>query len=287
MSSGEGGCQQAQPVLDRDMKMSQPAPAEPDYLTFALELIQDAGRLALSLQEQAKGVRKPDRTLVSEADFAVQSFLREEIARRFPTHAFVGEENDGIARLEAGVVPDALWIVDPVDGTDSFLRRLPTWAISLGLAVAGQPRLGVVALPATGEVFYAEAGGEAFRDGQRIQVSDDPALDPESTLLTPSQLHLYVDISFPGKLRSYGSTCAHLCYVAAGTVHAAVFGGARPWDVFAAGIVLEAAGGGMFHPDGSRLDLGQLARERTTAPVVVASPPALARPVYESLRLKR
>jgi fructose-1,6-bisphosphatase/inositol monophosphatase family enzyme len=257
-----------------------------EFLSFALELVARAGSLALSMQERCRGTLKPDRTVVTEADLQVQTLIREEISRRYPDHAFMGEEDEGLDPLASGMVPGGLWIVDPVDGTDSFLRHLPTWAISLGLAVRGVPRVGVVSIPSSGDVFWAIAGGPAYRNGREIRVTDEVGLTRDSILLTPSQLHLHVDVAFPGKLRSYGSTCAHLCFVAAGSVQAAVFGGARPWDVFAAGIVLEAAGGGLYQVDGARLDLGVLARERATAPVVVAGPQALALPIYQTLRLR-
>lgn len=254
-------------------------------LEFAIQVVRSAGALALALQSEVTATRKADRTVVSEADYRIQALIREQIAVRFPTHAFLGEEDEGMEPLHRDDVPEALWILDPVDGTDSYLRQIPTWSISLGLAIRGEPRVGVVLVPPTGEIFYAVVGGQAFRNGQVIRVCEDEISD-DAMLLIPSKLHLKVDIQFPGKLRCFGSTAAHLCFVAGGTVSGALVAFARPWDIYAAGIVLEAAGGGMFKWDGSRFDLGTLARERTASPVVVASHRTLAGPVFQTLQGK-
>jgi len=110
---------------------------------------------------------KPDQTPVSEADHAVEQLLREHLTAERPGDAVLGEEfgHDGD--------PDAArrWILDPIDGTKSFVRGVPAWATLLGLEVDGRVVVGVVSAPALGRRWWARRGGGAFADGAPIGVS--------------------------------------------------------------------------------------------------------------------
>ncbi|MFP5076981.1 inositol monophosphatase family protein [Rhizobium sp. YIM 134829] len=136
-----------------------------DRLARATEIVDEAMGAALaffeargSIAARAKGVQD----FVSEADTSVEQLIRARLAQHFPDEAIVGEEMGG----EAG---EAYWIIDPIDGTTNFLRGSPLFGISLGFVRAGQPELGVVALPAFGEVYSAAAGEGLYRNGQPFQ----------------------------------------------------------------------------------------------------------------------
>jgi histidinol-phosphatase len=109
---------------------------------------------------------KPDLTPVSEADRAVETEIRDRLARVHPADAILGEEH--------GTTGDAdrRWIIDPIDGTKSYVRGVPVWATLLALEVGGELVLGVVSAPALGRRWWATAGGGAFADGDPIQASD-------------------------------------------------------------------------------------------------------------------
>ncbi|HEX8666104.1 MAG TPA: inositol monophosphatase family protein, partial [Beijerinckiaceae bacterium] len=112
---------------------------------------------------------------VTEADVAVDSFLKVRLAEALPDAAWLSEETaDDPVRLSAR----RLWIVDPIDGTRAFLSGHPDWAVAIALLVGGEPALGVVHAPAHGDGILYEAcrRGGAFRDGARIAVSGVLAL---------------------------------------------------------------------------------------------------------------
>ena len=109
---------------------------------------------------------KPDLTPVSEADRAVETEIRDRLARVHPADAILGEEH--------GTTGDAerRWIIDPIDGTKSYVRGVPVWATLLALEIGGELVLGVVSAPALGRRWWATEGGGAFADGDAIQASD-------------------------------------------------------------------------------------------------------------------
>lgn len=115
---------------------------------------------------------KPDLTPVSEADRAVEAALRERLAADRPDDGVLGEEMG-----ESGEGASRRWIVDPIDGTMSYVRGVPAWATLLALESAGEMVVGVVSAPALGRRWWAAKGSGAFADGDPIQVSDVRALE--------------------------------------------------------------------------------------------------------------
>lgn len=133
------------------------------------------GDVALSLYRNGaanRAVRKPDRSPVTEADQAVEARLSEFLARTFPEAGFFGEETGrraGPSRFE--------FIVDPIDGTRSFVRGIPTWSILVGLVEAGTPVVGVAYMPAAGDLFVGVKGLGADMNGRPCRVSAVASLD--------------------------------------------------------------------------------------------------------------
>lgn len=145
------------PMIDRDRLRS---------------ITAEAGRIALGMWPGAghtvarweKGPNNP----VCEADLAVDAFLKRELGALLPAAAWLSEESiDAPARLER----DLVWLVDPVDGTRDFLRGRTGWAVSVALLSAGRPLLGILDAPARGEMWEAEAGKGAWRNGTRLAAS--------------------------------------------------------------------------------------------------------------------
>lgn len=105
---------------------------------------------------------------VSEADLAVDSFLRRELGRLLPAAGWLSEESaDSPERLEKGLI----WLVDPIDGTRDFIRGRRGWAVSVALISAGRPLIGTLVAPARAEVWSAVAGQGAWRNGERLKAS--------------------------------------------------------------------------------------------------------------------
>lgn len=148
-------------------------------LRFATAAARRAGDLALSyardparMSIESKGVQD----LVTAADKAVEASLRREIAQAFPGDAILGEE-EGITPDWNGRAP--LWVVDPIDGTANFARRIPIWCVSVGLVVDGDAALGVIHAPVLDETHAAARGRGATLNGVPIRVSS--ASTPEAS----------------------------------------------------------------------------------------------------------
>jgi histidinol-phosphatase len=141
-------------------------------LSLALELADAADAVTLPRFRAIDLVveTKPDLTPVTEADRDAEARIRDLLAEAARDHAVVGEEfgDDGDAECR--------WIVDPIDGTKSYVRGVPVWATLIGLERAGELVVGVVSAPALGARWWAGAGLGAYRDGRRIRVSSVRAL---------------------------------------------------------------------------------------------------------------
>lgn len=147
------------------------------YLEFAADLAYHAGRITLGYYQT--GLRpdfKADDTPVTAADRAAEEFLRGEIEKRYPRHAIVGEEF-GASSSAAASEQTFRWLIDPIDGTKSFLRGVPLYAVLIGLEIEGQARVGVAYFPALDEMLCAADGLGCWWNGRRAHVSEVSSLD--------------------------------------------------------------------------------------------------------------
>lgn len=211
-----------------------------DDLRFALSLADAADGVTLS-RFQALDLHvevKPDLTPVSEADRAAEELIRSLVEAGRPGEAVFGEEFG-----EAG--GDVRWIVDPIDGTKSYVRGVPVWATLLALEVEGSFEVAVVSAPALGRRWWATRGGGAFADGRRLQVSGVGSLEAATISTTSSR-------GFPPgwatlqqrawATRGWGDFWQH-CLVAEGAIELAVEKGLQLWDYAAISLLVEEAGG--------------------------------------------
>lgn len=140
-----------------------------EYLDFTADLAYRAGRLTLA--HFNTGIRsefKSDNTPVTAADRAAEELIRGEIERAYPSHAIVGEEYGE----KAGEGNPFRWIIDPIDGTKSFMRGVPLYAVLIGLEVEGIVRVGAAYFPGLDEMLCASQGGGAWWNGRRARVSE-------------------------------------------------------------------------------------------------------------------
>jgi histidinol-phosphatase len=217
-----------------------------DLLAVAHELADLADARTLPAFRGALEVRtKPDGTWVTEVDEAVEQELREAVLRRFPGHAFLGEEAG-----RQGPADAPTWIVDPIDGTTNFVRGNPVFATLVAVQVDGVEVAGVVSAPALGTRFDGLAGGEAHQDGRVIQVSGtDRLADAEVAFGGLDHFQATGGWEAVGRLversarqRGYGDFWGH-CLVAAGSTDVAIEAAVNLWDLAAVKVVVEAAGG--------------------------------------------
>lgn len=139
-------------------------------LAFALDVCRRAGEVALNHFDRNIAVEeKSDGTPVTAADKQCERLIRESIADKFPEDAILGEEEGGD---DAPLLKGRRWIIDPIDGTYNYARAVPIFSTLLALEKEGEIVLGVVYNPAANEIFWAEKGAGAYRNGKRIKVSE-------------------------------------------------------------------------------------------------------------------
>jgi myo-inositol-1(or 4)-monophosphatase len=253
--------------------MTETAATDFDYVKT---VILEAGGIARQYCGRAAVTVKPDRSLVTQADVAVQTFLREKIEGRFPGDGLVGEE-DGLRKQPAA--GSRTWVIDPIDGTAAFVAGLPVWGIAIGIVEGGRPVGGLFLMPATGDLFGMAPGGPVLRNGRPTRLKAPKLFHAESSIMVgprfPQRHH--VDPAFPAKFRSLGSTVAHMCWVAVGSGDAAIVEEAYAWDVVVGTAMVRAAGGVVRYPDGRDVDIAPLlAGAKVPAPVLVGPEETIA-----------
>ena len=140
-------------------------------LDAAVEAARAAGRVALKYYRGGFEVTiKPDATPVTQADREAERMIVEFLGRAFPEHGVLGEEFGGEGSRETR------WIIDPIDGTKNFVRRVPLWATLIALEEHGEITVGVVYNPVTGDLYTARRGDGAFLNGERLHVSAETSL---------------------------------------------------------------------------------------------------------------
>jgi myo-inositol-1(or 4)-monophosphatase len=238
------------------------------YLEAALE----AAYLAQSIHSYYRerlletSAKSGPTDLVTQVDREAEEAIRELLQRRFPDHAFWGEE--GGQRGDA----EAIWIVDPLDGTVNYAHRFPFYAVSIALALHGELTLGVVLDTAHQELFVAQRGQGATLNGRPLHVSSTSRLI-ESLLATgfpynvgqeTRSLTLFERALRRGlTVRRPGAAALDLAYVAAGRIEAFWELHLNPWDVAAGWLLVEEAGGRVSDLQGEPY--------RLSSPEVVAS----------------
>lgn len=206
--------------------------------------------------------------------------MKGEFDRRFPDDGIIAEENDLRKEPKSG---SRFWVIDPIDGTASFVVGLPVWGIAIGLIEHNKPIAGFFYLPATDDVFYTQPDGRVMRNGKTVRLKEPEVFHPETALLALSRLHRHfaIDANFPGKLRSLGSSVAHLCYLAAGCADGAFLWNVHLWDIVA-GLALLVNNGGIIRGlEGEQFDLsGLLDGKKQTYPLLAGNPVMVDRFVF-------
>jgi myo-inositol-1(or 4)-monophosphatase len=237
------------------------------YLETAIGAAQAGGEELLRRLPDEREVRyKGPRDLVTDADVAAQTAIAALIAAWHPEHALLGEEGPGTADL---LGPRPVWIVDPLDGTSNYARRLPTFSVSVAVAEAGHVLAGAIYDPLRQETFYAERGQGAFvRRGSappeplRVSATDDlaralVALDwPREPRMRAQALAALGRVAVAcHTVRSLGSAALELAYVAAGRLDAYFQLALQPWDAAAGWLLVNEAGGRVTTPGGGEWGL--------------------------------
>lgn len=221
------------------------------YISLAVleKVVREAGAIALTYFKNLKHLevsKKSPRDFVTEADVAVEAFLKEALAREYPQFGFWGEESGKTENQSSR------WVVDPIDGTHSFSRGQYFWALSVALEIDRELVAGAVYAPALGDYYCAEKGQGAWKNGQPIAVSSETELATAMVSTGFACLRNYLEQNNLERFcriaqvttgqRRFGSAALDVCLVADGQVDAFWEQELNLYDIAAGALIAKEAG---------------------------------------------
>ncbi len=236
------------------------------HLKTAIRAARAAGRVLRDMFERTREIHsKGKRDIVTDADYAAERAVREVLLARYPEDRFLSEESAAAERqalwAESSASPTlGLWVVDPLDGTTNYAHHLPFFCVSIARCCGPDVQLGVVYDPVHQELFAAERGRGATVNGRPLAVSAKNGLDdvvlgmewPRSQSLRRRTVGLLTKVALRvTTARCSGSAALSLCYLAAGRIDAYFHLFLSPWDVAAAALIVQEAGGMVTTPTGA------------------------------------
>ena len=227
-------------------------------LEFVIESVKEVGELILNYFHGDYDVEEKSKdNPVTSADLAADAELRKRFARRFPKDGWLSEETvDSRERLDRKRV----WVVDPLDGTKEFVKGFPEFAISIALVEGREPRIAAVYNPARKDLFTAEKGGGAFRNGSTMKISSRRSLEGCRILASRSEYsqQTLAPLEEWAHIEAVGSIAFRLALLAAGDADVAI--SLRPkneWDICAGGLLVMEAGGKITDLKGAGFSFNQ------------------------------
>ncbi len=229
-----------------------------DFAAFVDELAAVSGDAILPFFRTSLGVEDKGSAMgfdpVTQADRAAENAMRSLIKRNFPEHGIVGEEY-GNERTDAEYV----WVLDPIDGTKSFISGMPAWGSLIALTRNGTPVFGMMHQPFIRERFSGDGGAARYRGpagARKLMVRPCAGLS-DAVLFTTSPLLMnaddraaYVRVESAVRLPRYGGDCYAYCMLAAGHVDLVIETGLKPHDIVALIPIVEGAGGRVTNWEG-------------------------------------
>jgi len=217
---------------------------EPE-LSVALEAVRAAGSILRRHYEHGtESWEKSADNPVTLADLEADKAIGERLGAAFPDDAILSEET---IREDTRLEKRRVWIVDPMDGTKEFTRRIPEFAVSIALTEDGEPVVGAIHNPAAGVTVWATRGGGAFRDDQRVSVSHCAQLEDAVVIASRTEISRDQFAPYDGwfaELRPVGSIAWKLACVACGDGDLNISVAPKnEWDVCAGDLLVREAGG--------------------------------------------
>ena len=226
-------------------------------LNAALQITETASVISLRHFNSAlQIVTKDDESPVTIADHETEQAIRAQLKQQFPGDGIFGEEYGA-----QGLDSDRIWVVDPIDGTRSFICGIPLFGMLLALVENGQPLLGIIRLPALDQVYAGATGLGATLNGVAIAVSDVTRLSDAMLFINEGEkIHadhpaVFDRLCKAGKLRRLSYDCQPHALLASGKVDAVVDFDLKPYDFMALAPVVQAAGGVITDWSGEKLTL--------------------------------
>lgn len=251
-----------------------------DHLSLALRLADLAAAHSLRGFRTALDVEiKADASPVTVADRQAEAAMRALLGEVAPGHGILGEEH-GRERLDA----DYVWVLDPIDGTRSFITGSPLWGTLIGLVHRGRIELGLMDMPVLGERWIGRVGRGATCGERSVHTSGCTQLAQARVITTspdtfcPAEWRAYDALSRRCAMRRFGGDCYAYAQLAGGHIDMVVECGLQPYDFIAPACLIEAAGGVISDWEGRPLGIGSGGR------MLACATPALHREALASLR---
>ena len=244
-------------------------------LSVAIEVVTEAGALLCARSQGDKQVTQKGRgNVVTDVDHASEELIIGRLLKEFPDFGILAEESGSQSSTS-----EYSWIIDPLDGTKNYAAGVPYYCVTLALAKGSDVQVGVTFDPNRQELFNAEVGGGAYLNGVRLQVSARMTLQASlvgtdmgyNDTLGHYALKMW-DAIWPGiqGVRIMGSSALGLAYTAAGRIDIYAHHSLYPWDIAAAVLMVQEAGGVVTNRNGVPLDI-----HRDTS--IIAANPAILR----------
>ncbi|MDD2923721.1 histidinol-phosphatase [Rhodoferax sp.] len=263
------------PTIQTELHDSALAPIPTSELEKLLQIANNLADVARQntlplFRTPLEVIAKLDDSPVTVADRATEASMRGLLNTQVPGHGILGEEH-GRERMDA----EYLWVLDPIDGTKSFITGSPLWGTLIGLLHQGRPLLGLVDMPVLGERWLALRGQAAQCNGRPVRASTCQNLAQARVYTTSPDAFGAADwaafdtLSRTCALRRFGGDCYSYAQLAGGYIDLVVEAGLQPYDYLAVVSLVQAAGGVMTDWDGQPLGVASDGR------VVAAATPAL------------
>ncbi|NOX71864.1 MAG: inositol monophosphatase [Candidatus Micrarchaeota archaeon] len=229
-----------------------------------IESVKKAGKITLDNIEHAKiSIWKDSVDIATDIDIKIEKMIIGRIRELYPGYNIVGEETAGFDGKS-----EYTWVIDPIDGTKNYVKKIPIFSVSLALEKNGSPVIGIVYDPVSDMLFYARKGEGAWLNDKRISVSTTkklenavvymdmsrmPDLDREERKKALKRIELILLHSY--RIRSLGSGALGLCYVAMGAydIFFDITGSIKHVDMAAGRLILEEAGGTFTNDEGEEI----------------------------------
>ena len=237
-----------------------------DFLVVGETAARAAGEVLKDWMGKAPVTEKGPGDFVTQADIASQETIESMIRTSFPTHGFLGEENQSAEdKTNPLVDSEFCWVVDPLDGTTNYIHQLRSFSVSIALLQRGKIVVGIVYDPLLDEMYAASLGGGATLNEAPITVSQCRHIDQSLLVCSFStnvqqdsiELKRFTNIlcNTQSSIRRLGSAALNLAYVACGRLDGYWATSLNIWDMAAGTLILTEAGGVIEHIDGKPLQL--------------------------------
>jgi myo-inositol-1(or 4)-monophosphatase len=229
---------------------------------FIKNIARKAGKEILSFnRDELHTSKKGPRDLVTKADLASEKIITSAIKEHYPQHSVLAEEGSNALPTS---VPEYLWVIDPIDGTANYAHNLSHSAVSIALLKSGAVHYGVVFNPFTDDLYHAVKGQGAYCNDKPIKTSQSSALvdtlvatgfpyKREDAVLKVITQRLQRVLNSCRDIRRLGAASLDCCLVACGKLDA-YYECVQPWDIAAARLIVEEAGGKVGYTAASELN---------------------------------